>query len=740
MFWGVPALCALLLTVGASLAQDGGTAPALPDPLTAEAVNALVSRLSDAEVRALLLDELAKRSTAEAAGPAPAEAPAKMMALSGLATKVQERVGSAPRSLRAAWEVLRAYFGGLGGSRILGLAAVLAIAVGGGLIADRGVRRLAARRQTVTPPAAIPEFPASVPHLARRLLRESLGTLAFLAVAAVIVLFGLPEREAAVALTIVAWLIVVPRLAAILLRFLLSPKRPELRLLMTDDGTARLLDRNLYAMALVGGVGVAISWIVEIVDPGASDLRLGFWLGTAISLWLALVVVRARAGLRSMIPGGQPDHTPFERLLVAAYPAYALAAIAFTWVAGVVADTGGRADMPGGTSRFLSLALLLIAPMCDAPIRRSVSMVLPPMHGAGPTAERAHATTRAIYERMMRVLVFGAMLLFLAWLWGLTLFSVASMGVGEAFAETLVEALLIALAGYFTWELVRLVVSRKLSNELVEPVGVSEEHDEGPRAGPSSRLGTILPVVSWFLQAIVVVLFGLTTLGHLGFDVTALLASAGVAGLAIGFGAQKLVADVVSGLFFLADDAFRLNEYIDTGGQQGTVEKIALRSLTLRQSDGPVQCIPYSNISAITNFGRDWGIMKMTFTVPFDTDVEKVRKIFKRIGQDLLANPEFKDAFILPFKSQGVREFTDSGIVVRGKFTFRPDQSKQFLIRREIFKRVQADFAAAGIGFARSEVRVSLDAPGATLSEKDLQGIGAAAEQAVAPLPHPDRP
>ena len=151
-------------------------------------------------------------------------------------------------------------------------------------------------------------------------------------------------------------------------------------------------------------------------------------------------------------------------------------------------------------------------------------------------------------------------------------------------------------------------------------------------AGPASRLGTILPMVSWALQAVIITLTVLTALGNLGINVTPLLAGAGVAGLAIGFGAQKLVSDMMSGLFFLIDDAFRLNEYIDTGGKQGTVEKISLRSIQLRDAKGPVLIIPYSNIKTVTNFGRDWGIMKLKFTVPFDTDIEKVRKIFKKIG------------------------------------------------------------------------------------------------------------
>jgi small-conductance mechanosensitive channel len=301
--------------------------------------------------------------------------------------------------------------------------------------------------------------------------------------------------------------------------------------------------------------------------------------------------------------------------------------------------------------------------------------------------------------------------------------------------------LMILIVGYVLLEIVRLLVNRRLADEQsdVAQVDMSEMDDRGlVAAGSSTRLGTILPPISWTLQAAIIVVTVLTALGHLGINVTALMAGAGVAGIAVGFGAQKLVSDVVSGLFFLLDDAFRLNEYIAAGSIEGTVEKIALQSMYLRQSDGALTCVPYSNIDSITNFSRDWGVAKLVFTVPFDTNIEAVRKIFKHIGQDLARNPEYQDAFLQPFKFKGVSEVNDVGIVVRGKFMFKPELAKQFLIRREIYTRVQADFARAGIQFARREVRVSVDGMAETARESATEAIGgAAAETAQRLQPQP---
>ena len=108
---------------------------------------------------------------------------------------------------------------------------------------------------------------------------------------------------------------------------------------------------------------------------------------------------------------------------------------------------------------------------------------------------------------------------------------------------------------------------------------------------------------------------------------------------AIGFGAQTLVKDIISGVFFLADDAFRVGEYIDVGDVMGTVEHISIRSLRLRHHRGPVHTIPFGEIQHLTNFSRDWAIMKIEFRLPFDADLEKVRKIIKKVGQTLMADP-----------------------------------------------------------------------------------------------------
>jgi small-conductance mechanosensitive channel len=177
-------------------------------------------------------------------------------------------------------------------------------------------------------------------------------------------------------------------------------------------------------------------------------------------------------------------------------------------------------------------------------------------------------------------------------------------------------------------------------------------------------------------------------------------------GIAIGFGAQKLVSDVLSGLFYLLDDAFRVGEYIEAGSITGAVEKITLRNVMLRHHRGMLQIIPYSDLGAITNFMRGGIVVKINLQFPYDTDVDVVRKVIKRVGIAMLDDPEFGKNFIKQVKSQGIREVGDSILTIRVKFTAKP--GTHFVIRREAYRRITEALAAKGIHYAHRKVIVEV--------------------------------
>jgi small-conductance mechanosensitive channel len=257
---------------------------------------------------------------------------------------------------------------------------------------------------------------------------------------------------------------------------------------------------------------------------------------------------------------------------------------------------------------------------------------------------------------------------------------------------------------------------------------------EGGGTG-KTRLTTVLPLVHMTLQITIITLTVLLGLSQLGLNITPLLAGAGVVGLAIGFGAQTLVKDIVSGIFFLLDDAFRLGEFIEIEGTVGTVVKISARSLQLRHPNGPVHIIPYGEIPKLTNNSRDYVIMKLKFTVPFDTDMDVVRRLFGKIGEEMMEHPTIGEDFIHPFKFQAVIDVDDVGIVFRGKFTCKP--GTQWSIRKQVYMRVQKAFEENNIQFARKEVRVQIPGldEGTELNVEQKTAIAAAAGEVATAEP-----
>ncbi|HVH78093.1 MAG TPA: mechanosensitive ion channel domain-containing protein, partial [Stellaceae bacterium] len=188
-------------------------------------------------------------------------------------------------------------------------------------------------------------------------------------------------------------------------------------------------------------------------------------------------------------------------------------------------------------------------------------------------------------------------------------------------------------------------------------------------------------------------------LSRLGVDTAPLIAGAGVFGLALSFGSQSLVRDIISGLFYMWDDAFRVGEYIDTGRLKGTVETLGIRSVKLRHQNGPLHTIPYGQLGAVTNLSRDFATIKFNLRFVPGTDIELVRKATKQIGLAMQEDhPELAAEIMLPLKLQGVAEIADNAVVLRFKFTARP--VKPSWVQREYLKRMVTVFAEKGINFA----------------------------------------
>jgi small-conductance mechanosensitive channel len=408
----------------------------------------------------------------------------------------------------------------------------------------------------------------------------------------------------------------------------------------------------------------------------------------------------------------------------------ALAIVAFIWLATVLVAVGAglRALRAGALTVLLVGYAPALMNAVTLLLRRSLSE-----KSSGLSRNRVWATALVRCTRIVVLIVLG---LVLADIWDIDPVGIASNRFGEGAVKAAVDVFLVVLVAYVAWEIVKaLVRGNAASQERAE----IEASDEIGFVQPASRMQTFLPLVEKFLLAVVIIVAALAIMKALGVDTAPLLAGAGIAGIAIGFGAQTLVRDIVSGIFFLLDDAFRLGEYVEIDQTRGTVEGISIRSLRIRHHRGAIHTVPFGTIQRLTNYSRDWIILKLEFLVDFDTDLQKVKKIVKAIGQEMLEDPEYGQHFLEPAKSQGVRRMEQIGMVIGVKFTAKPGE--QFILRREVYQRVRDAFEKNGIKFARPQVVVQVPGGGATgLPPEAEDAVAAAAAEAAQPEPPPAEP
>jgi small-conductance mechanosensitive channel len=303
-------------------------------------------------------------------------------------------------------------------------------------------------------------------------------------------------------------------------------------------------------------------------------------------------------------------------------------------------------------------------------------------------------------ERGLRaVLIIGAAFL-LADKWQIDLVELAARDTQfTRLIRGVLSAVVIVLVADFGWHVVRTLIDRK----LVDTQGPGQPDNEETRR--QARLRTLLPIVRNVILIVLVVMVTLMVLSSLGIEIGPLIAGAGVIGVAIGFGAQTLVKDIISGMFYLLDDSFRTGEYIQSDKFKGTVESFSLRSIKLRHHRGPLYTVPFGELGAIQNMSRDWVIDKLTIGVTYDSDLEKARKLIKQIGKDLAEDPEFAPNIIETLKMQGVEKFGDFAVDLRLKLKTKPGQ--QFVIRRKAYTMIKKAFDANGIKFAYPTVQVA---------------------------------
>jgi small-conductance mechanosensitive channel len=295
----------------------------------------------------------------------------------------------------------------------------------------------------------------------------------------------------------------------------------------------------------------------------------------------------------------------------------------------------------------------------------------------------------------------GVIALAVAWL-AFLVNKQSSMFTGDGMTDRLIQGVLagaiILLVADILWQIAKAVINRTIDRARIAT------GDDAHQAR-NARLLTLLPILRTMLAIVIALIAVMMVLSGLGVQIGPLIAGAGIFGVAIGFGSQTLVKDVISGVFYMMDDAFRVGEYIQAGSYKGTVESFSIRSIKLRHHRGPVFTVPFGSLGAIENMSRDWVIDKFTISVSYDTDINKVRKMVKGVGAALLQDEEFGPFIIETVKMKGVEQFGDYGISL--SFAMMTKPGYQTMIRRRAYMMIREVFVQNGVVFASPTVQVA---------------------------------
>nr|WP_235979005.1 mechanosensitive ion channel family protein [Pseudomonas carbonaria] len=275
--------------------------------------------------------------------------------------------------------------------------------------------------------------------------------------------------------------------------------------------------------------------------------------------------------------------------------------------------------------------------------------------------------------------------------WGLSLIRYAE-GDGQQISMKVVSFGSTLLVAWLVWILTDTAVQHSLG--------------AGSKSRPNTRALTMMPLIRNVLFVTIAVIALIVALANMGMNVTPLLAGAGVIGLAIGFGAQSLVADLITGLFIIIEDSLSIDDYVDVGGHLGTVEGLTIRTVRLRDLDGVVHTIPFSEIKSIKNYSRQFGYAMFRWPVPASMPIDDAVALVNTVARELRSDPAIYRSLWSPLELQGVESFDNGQAILR--FRFKTAPIKQWEVQRAFNLRLRRHLDQAGLELSMPRLNVQL--------------------------------
>jgi len=251
--------------------------------------------------------------------------------------------------------------------------------------------------------------------------------------------------------------------------------------------------------------------------------------------------------------------------------------------------------------------------------------------------------------------------------------------------------IILTIVVIITLRMVRFAISRLKKTFLKR----AEKDENVDTDEATKKINTLFGILHGVIKVVLISVYLLIVLQKFGVNIAPILASAGIIGLAVGFGAQELVRDVISGFFILLEDQIRIGDVAVINGTSGLVEKIELRTITLRDFNGIVHIFQNGKIDTLSNRTKEWSAMVFDIGVAYKEDIQTVMEIMKTVGDELLIDPYLKDKIIEPIEIFGLDEFADSALIIKARIKTKP--SHQWAVGREYRKRLKSAFDTQNI-------------------------------------------
>lgn len=463
----------------------------------------------------------------------------------------------------------------------------------------------------------------------------------------------------------------------------LAPGSAGVRPVRLSDETAQYLHiwvRRVSVVGVVGYFGIQIAGFLGLAGPAQSFLHKT--MGLVLALLMVMLIMQNRQGGAEFIAGR--EGAPMRRLRRRLADLWHVLAILYVVAAYLV----WVIDMPGGFGYLARASVTSLVALAIGAAIAGFSVRL---------IDRAFALSEDLKTRLpglearvnrylpiaksaLRGIVWAVVFLAVLQAWGLNILDWLSGPAGRGVLSRVASITGITVLAVIGWEALSAAVERYLASG---------------GGAHSQRAKTLLPLIRKAVFMALIVVVGLTVLSELGINIAPLLAGAGVVGLAIGFGAQTLVRDIITGLFILLEDTISVGDYVTLAGHGGTVEALSIRSIRLRDPAGTVHTIPFSDVTTVINYSREYAYAVVDMGVAYKEDIDHVAQVMEDVGRDLRQDPEQGIHILEDLQVQGLDQFGDSAVVIKARIKTAPGM--QWAVRRAYNRLLKKRFDAEGI-------------------------------------------